>query len=111
MRRADVLGARQIRDRPGHLERPVVGPRAESQLGDGRFEEPLPVPVDPTKALDLFRAHPGVAEDPAPAKSRQLDLMDIELSPSARPAMSWNFTAGTSTWMSSRSSSGPEILA
>ena len=34
-----------------------------------------------------------------------------ELSPAPRALMSRNFTAGTSTWMSILSSSGPEIFA
>jgi hypothetical protein len=71
---ADVLIPRQVGDRPRHLERAVVGPCAESQLGHGRLEELLAFMVDATEGLDVLRPHPGIAEDPPVSEPGQLDL-------------------------------------
>ena len=45
MGRLNILGALQIRYGSTHLKHPVVRPSAQAELGDGRFQEPLPFPA------------------------------------------------------------------
>ncbi len=45
MGRLNILGTLQVSYRSTHLEDPVVRPGAHAELGDGRFQEPLPLPV------------------------------------------------------------------
>ena len=54
----NILGTFQVSYRSTHLEDPVVRPGAHAELGDGRFQEPLPLPAHLTEASELPCAHP-----------------------------------------------------
>ena len=68
--------------------------------------------------FDLFRFHIGIAVQSLFAKSLALDClcrttrwrMSSGFSPTRFDESSVYFTAGTSTWISMRSSKGPEIF-
>jgi hypothetical protein len=56
----DVRLAGEVGDRPRHPQHPVVRPRAQTELGDGRLEELLRLGVDRTISPDIPRPHLGV---------------------------------------------------
>ena len=49
MGRLNTFGAFQVSYRSTHLKDPVIGPGAQAELGDGRFQEPLPFPAHLTQ--------------------------------------------------------------
>jgi len=52
------LGAFQVSDGPTDLEDPVISPSAQAELGECRFQEPLPFPAHVAELLELLCALP-----------------------------------------------------
>jgi hypothetical protein len=117
----DVRRPGQIGDGAGHLQDAVVGPRAQVQVGHRGLEQALRAVVQHAMLVDVLGAHARVAMDGMDAlafanRSRctardatTRSRIAAEGSPFSSDASCWYSIAGTSTWMSMRSSSGPEI--
>ena len=123
MRRLDAFAPCQVRDRPRQLEHAMIRPRAQVHLPHGRAEELAAGLVHRTVVAHLGRAHVGVGRSgrrpghpsrwqtgpiAAPAPLRRGARIAADGSPRRSSLSFWNGTRGTSTWMSMRSSSGPE---
>ena len=80
---------------------------AKVEFRQRHFQQLLAFLVERTELFNLLRrdAVVGVAE-----LSRWMARISSECSPVPPPAITLYLTAGTSTWMSMRSSNGPEIL-
>ncbi len=114
----DVRFAFKIGDGAGDFQDAGVGPGGQTQFVDGVFKEIAGGFVDPAVAFNVPVDHLGVAIYFCSFKTFRLDtsgcghtLADaLEGSVAVPPIKSLCGTAGTSTWMSMRSKSGPEIL-
>ena len=56
----NILGTFQVSDGPAHLKDSVVRPGAQAELGDRRFQEPLPFPAHLTQPVEFLCLHLGI---------------------------------------------------
>ncbi len=59
----NIIGTFQVSYRSTHLKDPVVRSGAQSELGEGRFQAPLPTPAPLTEPLEFLCPHLGVGMD------------------------------------------------
>src|SRR5213594_4417987 len=124
-RLADVLRLEvgrplEVGEGAGDLENPVIRPRGQGEPRDRRAQQGVGAVRHAAEDADVPRRHVGVGVDARPAREplplhrpRPVHPLPHGLTGLAAPwsASARYFTAGTSRWMSMRSSSGPETRA
>src|SRR6267154_759748 len=99
MLRLEVRSSLEVSDGAGDLENPVIGPRRQREPRDRRAQQRVGAVRYATERADVARGRS--------TRSRTASLG----SPPPWSVSARYFTAGTSRWMSMRSSKGPETRA